>query len=167
VAPVGESDSGFPPEIVRGPFHSTVTTAISPFSPSTRVPCGFANVANVQTRELQDKMESFFLGETLKYLYLLFDEENHFNQHNYIFTTEAHPLPVTQRSHRESRRVDHLMQHPFPKDTCDRFCRFITTATTNRLTCPNFRYHFGRWVPASVGFFVDSDRCFTKEVFSS
>ncbi|KAL6619573.1 hypothetical protein ACP70R_034712 [Stipagrostis hirtigluma subsp. patula] len=42
----------------------------------------------------RDKMETFFLGETLKYLYLLFDESNILPLDKYVFNTEAHPLPV-------------------------------------------------------------------------
>jgi ER degradation enhancer, mannosidase alpha-like 1 len=39
-------------------------------------------------------MESFVLSETIKYLYLLFDEANSINQDdsNYVFTTEGHVL---------------------------------------------------------------------------
>ena len=40
-------------------------------------------------------MESFFLSETLKYLYLLFDEGNFIHSGNYVFTTEGHPFKVT------------------------------------------------------------------------
>jgi len=57
--------------------------------------CGYANVKNVYTVEIEDKMESFFLSETLKYLYLLFDPDNKYNK-NYIFSTEAHPFPVVK-----------------------------------------------------------------------
>lgn len=41
----------------------------------TRVACGYASVAHVQDRSkgLDDRMDSFFLSETLKYLFLLFD----------------------------------------------------------------------------------------------
>lgn len=60
----------------------------------TRVKCGFANVQNVTSGELEDKMESFFLAETLKYLYLLFTPSSIYNTEKYIFTTEAHPFPV-------------------------------------------------------------------------
>lgn len=49
------------------------------------------NAANVQPR---DKMESFFLAETLKYFYLLFDEKNLFPFNQWIFNTEAHPLAI-------------------------------------------------------------------------
>ena len=39
-------------------------------------------------------MESFWLGETLKYFYLLFADENPFPFDKWVFNTEAHPLPV-------------------------------------------------------------------------
>lgn len=40
-------------------------------------------------------MESFFLGETLKYLYLLFsDQLGPLSLDTYVFNTEAHPLPI-------------------------------------------------------------------------
>eukprot|EP00457_Paulinella_chromatophora_P001518 gb/GEZN01001520.1/.p1 GENE.gb/GEZN01001520.1/~~gb/GEZN01001520.1/.p1 ORF type:complete len:866 (-),score=115.45 gb/GEZN01001520.1/:257-2854(-) len=42
----------------------------------------------------EDKMETFFLAETIKYLYLLFLDEDKLPIHQYIFNTEAHPLPV-------------------------------------------------------------------------
>lgn len=35
-------------------------------------------------------MPSFFLAETLKYLYLIFDEDNQFSSTDYLFTTESH-----------------------------------------------------------------------------
>src|SRR5690242_17426067 len=39
-------------------------------------------------------MESFFLAETLKYLYLLFDEDNFVNKNPYTFNTEGHIIPL-------------------------------------------------------------------------
>ena len=62
--------------------------------------CGYAHVADVSTQTLRDKMESFFLSETLKYLYLLFDSaldrENIVDggPYPYVFTTEAHIFPL-------------------------------------------------------------------------
>ena len=45
--------------------------------------------------EYRDKQESFFLAETLKYLYLLFDDKQEmFPLDKWVFNTEAHPLPV-------------------------------------------------------------------------
>jgi mannosyl-oligosaccharide alpha-1,2-mannosidase len=43
-------------------------------------------------------METFFLGETLKYFYLLFDDEELFALDRYVFNTEAHPFPVFDTS---------------------------------------------------------------------
>jgi mannosidase alpha-like ER degradation enhancer 1 len=39
-----------------------------------RSKCGYASVKNVEVNELDDRMETFFLAETLKYFYLLFDK---------------------------------------------------------------------------------------------
>lgn len=40
-------------------------------------------------------MESFFLAETLKYFYLLFeDDPNVLPLDQWVFNTEAHPLPI-------------------------------------------------------------------------
>lgn len=53
------------------------------------------NVQNPSNPEPRDKMESFFLGETLKYFFLLFsDDVNLINLDQYVFNTEAHPLPI-------------------------------------------------------------------------
>jgi len=62
--------------------------------------CGYAHIADVSMQTLGDKMESFFLSETLKYLYLLFDaaldRENIVDggPYPYVFTTEAHIFPL-------------------------------------------------------------------------
>lgn len=37
----------------------------------TRTSCGFATLHDVRTKQLEDRMESFFLSETCKYLYLV------------------------------------------------------------------------------------------------
>lgn len=53
------------------------------------------NVQNPSNPEPRDKMESFFLGETLKYMFLLFsDDIDLINLDKYVFNTEAHPLPI-------------------------------------------------------------------------
>ena len=51
--------------------------------------CGYADVKDVETHELEDRMESFFLSETCKYLYLLFDDDNFIHQAYYVFNTGA------------------------------------------------------------------------------
>ncbi|AMD22002.1 HGL338Cp [Eremothecium sinecaudum] len=75
--------------------------------------CGFAGLQNVITGEHQDRMESFVLGETLKYLYLLFDESNELHkssQRNQIFSTEAHPMwltPKMKEQYNRNKFMDH------------------------------------------------------------
>ena len=39
-------------------------------------------------------MESFWLGETLKYFYLLFADKNLLPFDKWVINTEAHPLPI-------------------------------------------------------------------------
>ncbi|XP_056628408.1 ER degradation-enhancing alpha-mannosidase-like protein 3 isoform X1 [Triplophysa dalaica] len=62
-----------------------------------RVPCGFAAMKDVRTGSHEDRMDSFFLAEMFKYLFLLFADEEDlpFNVEDYIFTTEAHLLPLS------------------------------------------------------------------------
>ncbi len=53
---------------------------------------GFASLKSVMSKEKMDSMESFFLAETLKYLYLIFAPEETLDLNKYVFNTEAHPL---------------------------------------------------------------------------
>ncbi|CAM9366589.1 unnamed protein product [Ectocarpus sp. 13 AM-2016] len=59
-----------------------------------RTECGYAGVRDVEDSSLDEQMPSFFLSETLKYLYLLFDEDNFIHKGNYVFSTEAHPFSI-------------------------------------------------------------------------
>ena len=45
--------------------------------------------------EKGDLMPSYFLAETLKYLYLLFAPESALDLDKVVFNTEAHPLKRT------------------------------------------------------------------------
>jgi hypothetical protein len=45
-------------------------------------------------RTPDDRMESFFLAETLKYLYLLQSPDHSISLARYTFNTEAHPLSI-------------------------------------------------------------------------
>ncbi|XP_073499067.1 ER degradation-enhancing alpha-mannosidase-like protein 3 isoform X2 [Phyllobates terribilis] len=71
-------------------------TIIENLNKYARVPCGFAAVKDVRTGSHEDRMDSFFLAEMFKYLYLLFSEREdlNFDIEDYIFTTEAHLLPL-------------------------------------------------------------------------
>ncbi|XP_068015147.1 mannosyl-oligosaccharide 1,2-alpha-mannosidase IC [Melanerpes formicivorus] len=61
-----------------------------------RVEAGFSGIRDVySTTPTHDNMQqSFFLAETLKYLYLLFCEDDVLSLDDWVFNTEAHPLPV-------------------------------------------------------------------------
>lgn len=66
-----------------------------------RCPCGYCHIADVESHAQEDHMESFFLAETVKYLWLLFDlavdGDNLVEKgpYQYIFSTEGHLFPMT------------------------------------------------------------------------
>eukprot|EP00698_Gefionella_okellyi_P012129 TRINITY_DN3238_c0_g1_i2.p1 TRINITY_DN3238_c0_g1~~TRINITY_DN3238_c0_g1_i2.p1 ORF type:complete len:551 (+),score=95.88 TRINITY_DN3238_c0_g1_i2:78-1655(+) len=61
-----------------------------------RTGSGYSGLRDVQSANPQkdDQMQSFFLAETLKYLYLLFSEDWLIPLDEWVFNTEAHPLHV-------------------------------------------------------------------------
>lgn len=71
--------------------------------------CGWADLGDVINGEQRDRMESFFLGETAKYLYLLFTEDHPLNKgrggENVVFTTEGHPLIIPRNARKQTKRL--------------------------------------------------------------
>ncbi|KAM9966010.1 hypothetical protein ACTFIR_006198 [Dictyostelium discoideum] len=81
----------------------------------TTTKCGHANILDVESHQLDDRMESFFLSETCKYLFLLFNSIDNYNGtdihsdsttysnpnpidiENSIFNTEGHIFPMQSR----------------------------------------------------------------------
>ncbi|CAG8712073.1 8379_t:CDS:10 [Rhizophagus irregularis] len=62
----------------RDPFYLQVgEMVLKDLEYYARVNCGFASIKDVLTKSLDERMESFLLSETFKYLYLLFDTEAH------------------------------------------------------------------------------------------
>uniref|UniRef100_A0A336LLS7 alpha-1,2-Mannosidase n=1 Tax=Culicoides sonorensis TaxID=179676 RepID=A0A336LLS7_CULSO len=61
-----------------------------------RTPNGYSGVKNVYQEDpvKDDVQQSFFLAETLKYLYLLFSDDVLLPLEEWVFNTEAHPLPI-------------------------------------------------------------------------
>ena len=60
-----------------------------------KVEGGYSGLRNVNVkRSTDDVQQSFFLAETLKYLYLLFSDDDLIDLNQWVFNTEAHPLPV-------------------------------------------------------------------------
>jgi mannosidase alpha-like ER degradation enhancer 2 len=60
-----------------------------------RTDAGYTVLKNVITKEKGDLMPSYFLAETLKYLYLLFAPDSTLDFDRVVFNTEAHPLRRT------------------------------------------------------------------------
>lgn len=56
---------------------------------------GYAALKSVDTRAKADLMESYFLAETLKYLYLLFAPKETLDLNKVVFNTEGHPIRKT------------------------------------------------------------------------
>lgn len=54
----------------------------------------FTTVHDTSTHTViyDDLQDSFFLSETLKYLYLIFSDDSVYSLDDYVFTTQAHPL---------------------------------------------------------------------------
>jgi len=67
--------------------------------------CGWAGLQDVRSGELTDRMESFFLGETAKYMFLLFTPDHPLNTMDapFVFTTEGHPLIIPKRTETKRR----------------------------------------------------------------
>ena len=61
---------------------------------------GFSSIKSVLSLPVQfrDKMESFWIAETLKYFFLLFDETDMMVDLNkFVLTTEAHIFPILKK----------------------------------------------------------------------
>uniref|UniRef100_A0A1A9WIR3 alpha-1,2-Mannosidase n=1 Tax=Glossina brevipalpis TaxID=37001 RepID=A0A1A9WIR3_9MUSC len=61
-----------------------------------RTAYGYSGIRDVYQKHPQkdDVQQSFFLAETLKYLYLLFSKDTLLPLNEWVFNTEAHPLPI-------------------------------------------------------------------------
>ena len=60
-----------------------------------RTDAGYAALSSVISKKKTDSMESFFLAETMKYLYLLFAPPRTLDFDSVTLNTEAHPLRKT------------------------------------------------------------------------
>ncbi|KAF7770505.1 CAZyme family GH47 [Agaricus bisporus var. burnettii] len=57
---------------------------------------GYASLSTADSDKpvLENEMPSYFMAETLKYLYLLFREDDIVSLEDWVFNTEAHPFPI-------------------------------------------------------------------------
>lgn len=64
---------------------------------------GYSGLRNVYIPAIKDNVQqSFFLAETLKYLYLTFSDDNLISLNDWVFNTEAHPLPILKKNETRS-----------------------------------------------------------------
>lgn len=134
------------------------------FEEVNKVECGYAHVQDVGRRkkkrkrgkiggsggggtcddedehsvvQLQDDMESFFLSETLKYLYLLFSMEGGAAVvDEYVLTTEAHFLPpfVDEHSSRKEKEEGDDGGEMMAMTQCQEVCLPNTTTTSTSIS---------------------------------
>ena len=99
-----------------------------------RVTCGYAAVKDVRTLQHEDRMDSFVLTETFKYLYLLFSKESelYLDLGQFVLTTEAHLLPLTLARLSNSTVVPVNEKFEFDEDE----------EVEYELACPSTRYLF-------------------------
>ena len=105
--PVNESWYPLRPELIESTYHQYRATGdrswltagslfLDSIEKNTRTSCGYASISNIGSMEMADNMPSYFLSETCKYLFLLFDENNFVHDRAYLFSTEAHPFDPKQ-----------------------------------------------------------------------
>ncbi|KAK9475967.1 glycoside hydrolase [Lipomyces japonicus] len=95
------------PEVVEGYFYAYRITgdpiyrewawsAFQSITKYSKTKYGFGEVNDVSLPsaggEVVDQSESFFLAETLKYLYLIFDDATTWSLDDWVFSTEGHPF---------------------------------------------------------------------------
>lgn len=60
---------------------------------------GYSGLRNVYQPAIKDDVQqSFIFAETFKYLYLIFSDDEILSLDNWVFNTEAHPLPILKRN---------------------------------------------------------------------
>ena len=91
-------------------YRNQASEIFEAFQKYSRIPSGYSPISDVRVKpttttdidealhkHAPDRMESFWLSETLKYLYLTFCDDEHIVGtilNNYVFNTEAHMFPV-------------------------------------------------------------------------
>lgn len=81
----------------------------------SKVRCGYAAVGNIHTLAVEDRMDSYFLSETVKYLYLLFSEDpdvivpsfqltNQTNNNSSSSSTKSWQVSASPSRHRNATR---------------------------------------------------------------
>ncbi|KAF1898663.1 hypothetical protein Lal_00023672 [Lupinus albus] len=85
------------------------------FEKNSRVESGYVGLKDVNTGVKDNMMQSFFLAETLKYLYLLFSPSSIIPLDQWVFNTEAHPLRIVPRNEMGDADNSNEKHKPFPR----------------------------------------------------
>ncbi|XP_010322800.1 mannosyl-oligosaccharide 1,2-alpha-mannosidase MNS1-like isoform X2 [Solanum lycopersicum] len=70
------------------------------FEKNSRIESGYVGLKDVNSGVQDNMMQSFFLAETLKYLYLLYSPPSVIPLGEWVFNTEAHPIKIVSRNDR-------------------------------------------------------------------
>lgn len=87
--------------------------------------CGYAGIKDVRKKNHEDRMDSFFLAEMFKYLYLLFAEDSELliDPNKFVFTTEAHLLPLWLSSFKNhTKNVEPTFSKSNPDGSPEKSC---------------------------------------------
>ncbi len=76
-------------------YTEMASTFLASLTRCCKTDAGYAGLRRVANMEQEDRMESFFLAETLKYLYLTFAPRETLDLNKVVFNTEAHPIRKT------------------------------------------------------------------------
>ncbi|XP_051147921.1 mannosyl-oligosaccharide 1,2-alpha-mannosidase MNS1 [Andrographis paniculata] len=74
------------------------------FEKNSRIESGYVGLKDVNTGVKDNMMQSFFLAETLKYLYLLFSPPSVIPLDEWVFNTEAHPIKIVTRDEQAAKQ---------------------------------------------------------------
>lgn len=80
------------------------------FEKNSRLESGYVGLKDVNTGVKDNMMQSFFLAETLKYLYLLFSPPTVIPLDEWVFNTEAHPLKIVTRHDNGEKQYRRVIQ---------------------------------------------------------
>ncbi|KAG2422537.1 hypothetical protein HYH02_015424 [Chlamydomonas schloesseri] len=113
--------------LTQNPHYLRVASNIqSTLHTHNRVQCGYTQINHVDTGEHGDLMESYFLSETAKYLYLMFSDAPGLIDY-YVLTTEGHLMPpvadpdslnLDRLRRRHRRRQRHGLQPEHKSGPC-------------------------------------------------
>lgn len=74
-----------------------------------------------------DTQQSFFLAETLKYLYLMFGSKDEISLDEWVFNTEAHPLRIVPVRAPAAEAINGAMERSDSKEA-----ELVRNASTDR-----------------------------------